>query len=371
MAPLPEYELLSVSGCRALLEDTLAVAVPAVMVQGEVSGVSINRQTFVFFDLKDATTSLHCFMMRRDMRQPIEDGMTIRLVAQPRITAKGQLSLTVEAYQLVGEGSLARAFDVLRQKLATEGLFAPSRKRPLPVAPARIGLIASRESAAYGDVMKVLRHRWAGMTIIHGDTYVQGVHAEADTVRAIAALNQLAVPPEVIVITRGGGSAEDLAAFNTESVTRAVATSRVPTLVAVGHEQDVSLAELAADVRASTPSNAAELLTPDKTQVLRQLVHERQRLTHMMHQAVAAQHQSLQVFRQDLLAASRRTYEQATADVQAAARLLFSLSPAATLARGYAVVRTGGAVVRSVSGLPSGALVEITVADGTAQAKVQ
>lgn len=371
MAAMPEYDVLSVSDCRALLEDTLTMAVPAVMVQGEVSDVSISRDTFVFFDVKDAAANLRCFMMRHNMRQPIENGMTIRMVARPRVTAKGQLSLTVEAYQLVGEGSLARAFELLQQKLTAEGLFAAERKRSLPVAPTRVGLVTARQSAAYGDVMKVLRQRWAGLTIVHYDTRVQGVYAEADVVRAIAALNQLPIPPEVIVITRGGGSAEDLAAFSTEAVAQAVATSRVPTLVAIGHEQDVSLAELAADVRASTPSNAAELLTPDKTQVIRQLDQDKRRLEQTMRQAVTAQQRSLQLFRQDLLAASRQVCERVARDLQTARQLLVGLNPLASMDRGYAVVRAGGKVVRSVSALPSGTPVEITVADGTVQAEVQ
>lgn len=371
MAAVPEYDLLSVSDCRRLLEDTLAMAVPAVMVQGEVSDFSVNRETFVFFDLKDKTASLRCFMMRHDVRQPIENGMTLRMVGRPHITAKGQLSLTVEAYQLVGEGSLARAFALLQQQLTTEGLFAAGRKRPLPIAPTRIGLVASRESAAYGDFMKILGHRWAGVEIIHCDTHVQGVHAEKDVVRAIAALNQLPEPPEVIVITRGGGSAEDLAAFSTELVVRAVAASRVPTLVAIGHEQDVSLAELAADVRASTPSNAAELLTPDRTQVLRQLAQEKRHLIQYMQQNVEAHRHALRLLRRDLLVAPGQAYEKAVRDVQSASRLLFSLSPMATLRRGYAVVRSQGNVVHSVSTVRSGTSIDIMFADGTVQAEVQ
>lgn len=371
MVRVPEYELLSVSDCRALLEDALMMAAPAVMVQGEVSGLSINRQTFVFFDIKDETSSLRCFMMRHAMRQPIEDGMTIRVVARPHIAAKGQLSLTIEAYQLVGEGSLARAFEVLKRTLTTEGLFAVERKRPLPTAPTRVGLIASTESAAYGDFMKILRQRWAGMEIIHRDVHVQGVRAEKDVVRAIAALNQLPVPPEVLVITRGGGSAEDLAAFNTETVTRAVAASRVPTLVAIGHEQDVSLAELAADLRASTPSNAAELLTPDRIQVLQQLTQEKQRLRKFARERVMAQRHAVRLSRQTLSEVSRQAHQRAATELQATAQLLFSLSPMATLERGYAIIRAGGTVVRSVSAMPRGTKVEIMMADGTAQAEVQ
>ncbi len=222
----------------------------------------------MYFDLKDDESSVKFFGTVYALPGPLEDGMVVRVSGSPRLHPQYGFSVNYTNIQPVGEGSLRKAADLLAAKLEKEGLFAPERKRALPYPPGRVALITAGGSAAYADFVKILNARWRGVAVEHFDVLVQGEQAPGQIVSAIAAANALAAVPDVLVLTRGGGSAEDLAAFSTEPVVRAVAGSRVPTLVAIGHEVDFSLAELAADRRASTPSNAAELLTPDRDVVL-------------------------------------------------------------------------------------------------------
>lgn len=212
--------------------------------------------------------------------------------------------------------------------------------------------------------------RWAGVTIDHYDVLVQGEQAPAQIVSAIAAANALREVPDVLVITRGGGSAEDLAAFSTEAVTRAVAGSRVPTLVAIGHEVDVSLAELAADQRASTPSNAAELLTPDKRVLLADLREMHAELSGLLLGLVAQRRQWLAEQRIQLSRGLHTAYQSAQLQLQAARQLLAAYDPNTALQRGYALVRVGGELVRSTRQLQAGTDVELTLSDGTARATI-
>jgi exodeoxyribonuclease VII large subunit len=270
--------VLTVSDFVAVLNQTLEYAYPSIVVTGELANFRVSKGRWVYFDLKDEHASVKCFATIYQLPGPLEDGMLLNVRATPRLHQLYGFSLNATNIQPAGEGTIRRASELLRAKLTAEGLFDDSRKRVIPYPPARIGLIASGESAAYIDFMKILQARWSGVEIVHADVQVQGEVAPAQIVAAIEQLNGLATPPDVLVITRGGGSAEDLQAFSTEQVTRAVAASRVPTLVAIGHEVDVSLAELAADQRASTPSNAAELLVPDRQYILRTLKETRQSL---------------------------------------------------------------------------------------------
>jgi exodeoxyribonuclease VII large subunit len=232
-------------------------------------------------------------------------------------------------------------------------------------------LIASVESAAYSDFVKVLGERWGGLEISLMDVQVQGEVATEQIVQAIESFNQQANPPEVLVITRGGGAAEDLQAFSTEQVTRAVAASRIPTLVAIGHERDISLAELAADQRASTPSNAAELLVPDKSYVLRQLQTTSEQLEQAAEQKLADARSLLAQNKSNLLVNIERAFTYRNERLIAQARLLMALDPELALARGFTLVRKQGRVLRKVSSLAEGDIVEITFSDGAATAGIQ
>ena len=360
----------TVSDFVAYLNQTVEIACPYVTIEGELSSFKVSRNRWVYFDLKDEVASMRFFGTVYSLPGPLEDGMVVRVSGNPRLHPQYGFSVNIQSITPVGEGSLRRAADLLLAKLQGEGLFAPERKRALPYPPARIVLITAGNSAADADFMKILHARWRGVAVELFDVQVQGEPAVGQIVSAIAAANALADVPDVLVLTRGGGSADDLAAFNAEQVTRAVATSRIPTLVAIGHEVDVSLAELAADQRASTPSNAAELLTPDRAVVFRQLKDARDELSGLLRDIV--------IRRKDLLPGQRReldrgllaAYRTAQLRLQAARRLLDAYDPTAALQRGYALVRAGGAIVRRVGDIQPGMSVTLQLSDGTAEATI-
>lgn len=297
---MSEQLIFGVSDFVAYLNQTLEIAYPFVTIEGELSNFRVSKNRWVYFDLKDAGASVRFFGTVYSLPGPLEDGMVVRVSGSPRLHAQYGFSVNFQAIQPVGEGSIRKAADLLQAKLAAEGLFDPQRKRALPYPPRRIALITAGGSAAYADFIKITNARWRGLTIDHYDVLVQGEQAPGQIVAAIGAVNALADVPDVLVLTRGGGSAEDLAAFSSELVTRAVAASRVPTLVAIGHEVDISLAELAADQRASTPSNAAELLTPDRQEVLRQLAADKQDLRSALKRLVQGRLELLKTARSDL-----------------------------------------------------------------------
>jgi exodeoxyribonuclease VII large subunit len=370
MPPTNAIEV-GVSEFVALLNQTLEYAYPGVTVVGELANFRVSRGKWVYFDLKDDDASVKFFGSVYQLPGPLEDGMLLKVRGVPRLHNLYGFSVNVTRIQPTGEGTIRRAAELLKAKLAKEGLFDESRKRPLPYPPPRLGLIAAGQSAAYADFIKILNARWQGIKIEHIDVQVQGDAAPGQIVAAIEQFNSHVEPPAALVIIRGGGSAEDLAAFSTESVTRAVAASRVPTLVAVGHEIDLSLAELAADRRASTPSNAAELLVPDRRQVLSWL----QDADQQMRQCVQRRFQSA---RDDV---SQRTgsldqlinhYLQAVkSDLRAHSRLLEALNPKAVLRRGYAIVRHQQRAVRRARDLRAGSIVDVQLAAGGFSAGVK
>ncbi len=235
------------------------------VVEGEVSQYKISQGKWIFFDLKDDKAVVNCFATVFNLSQPLEDGMKIRVLGYPKIHDRsGRFSITVQKVELVGEGSLKKAYLLLKKKLEDEGLFNTERKRELPELPAKIGVIASRDSAAFGDFVRILNNRWSGVEINLYNVAVQGEQAVGEITEAFNYFNTHDTQCDVLVLIRGGGSLEDLAAFNNEFVVRAVYGSKIPVVCGVGHERDESLADWAADKRASTPSNAAEIVVPDK-----------------------------------------------------------------------------------------------------------
>lgn len=362
--------VFSPSDFVAVLNQTLEYAYPLVSIEGELANVRVSRGKWVYFDIKDDQASVKCFGTVYMLPGPVEEGMMVRIVASPRLHPLYNFSLNLQSITPVGEGSLKRAADLLFEKLSKEGLFEPSRKRVVPFAPQTVGLITSKESAAYADFNKIINERWGGVHIIHHDVQVQGEPAVGDIVRAIEAMNQLAEPPEVLIITRGGGSADDLAAFGAEQVVRAIAASRIPTLVAIGHEVDISLAELAADLRASTPSNAAQLLTPDKKQVLKTLHEQKRGLGEQLTAQLLAAKQLLKESTVEIRHLLERAYAIAEQTVARRSDLLEALNPEAALKRGYAVLRSGAKVIKSAASIKPGDDVILQMHDGSAQATV-
>ena len=217
------------------------------------------------------------------LRQPLEDGMKVMVRAVPKLTKWGKFSLTVSAVQPVGEGSLKKAYELLKKKLTAEGLFDPAKKRLLPEDLTRIGVISSTQAAGYADFIKIINARWGGMKVQVAHTQVQGLDAPDQIVRALRYFNERA-EVQVIAILRGGGSADDLSCFNDEQLVREIASSRIPVITGIGHEVDESLCDLAADVRASTPSNAAEILTRDKMEELSKVSRLMNRATQVIFQ---------------------------------------------------------------------------------------
>jgi exodeoxyribonuclease VII large subunit len=361
---------VSVSEFVALVNETFDIAFPAVTIVGELANFRVSKNRWVYFDLKDEDASVKFFGTVYMLPGPLEDGMVLQVRGTPRMHPLYGFSVTAQNIRPVGEGAIKRASDLLQAKLAAEGLFDAERKRTLPVIPERIGLIASRESAAYIDFMKIINARWGGLVIEFIDVQVQGDVAPAQVVSALQQFNQLQSPPEVVVITRGGGSAEDLQAFSTEQVTRAVALSRIPTMVAIGHERDISLAELAADVRASTPSNAAELLVPDRQQVLAHVQLTARNLHTEITEIITREKDELDRAVQQSTQAINRLLQQSQETAGRYKRLLSVLSPEAALKRGYALVRRGKQVVRSVANVAAQDGLDIQLVDGTIHAEV-
>ena len=363
--------VFTVSEFVAVLNQTLEYAYPSVTVTGELANFRVSKNKWVYFDLKDDECSVKFFGTVYQLPGPLEDGMMMIVTGMPRLHPLYGFSVNVITMRPVGEGSIKKAAELLEAKLRAEGLFDSDRKRPLPYPPNHIGLITSAESAAYRDFIKVLGARWGGMQISLIDVQVQGEAAPAQIVEAIEQFNAMGEPPDVLVITRGGGSADDLQAFSTEQVTRAVAASRIPTLVAIGHEVDVSLAELAADKRARTPSNAAELLVPDRHAVLHGLREQRQQLERDARSVIEDAKSRLELQIEDLHESVERAVWTAQQHLESRVRLLAAYDPNAALQRGYALVRMNGSLVHSGRQLKQGDELHISLSDARVTADVK
>jgi len=361
---------LSVSQAIDGFNELLDQAYPFVIIEGEVSSFKVNQNKFVFFDIKDQDATLGCFMMLFDLKMPIQDGMKVKVLAVPKITKWGKFSLTVKNIMPIGEGSLKKSQDLLKKKLENEGLFDVSRKRALPKIPSRIGVVSSSQAAGYKDFIKIVEDRWGGLEILLTDVTVQGMDAPTQIIGAIKYLNEISDKLDVIVIIRGGGSADDLAAFGSEDVVRAIAGSKTPTLVGVGHEVDISLADLVADKRASTPSNAAELLVPEKNDILTMVA----RTVATVQSGVSA---AIRVFEEDSGRVGAEIencinifFEENEARLLAMKRTLIQLDPNRVLRRGYSLITKEEKAIKSVTDVTIGDSINIKFYDGMVQAEV-
>ncbi|AHB42439.1 exodeoxyribonuclease VII large subunit [Candidatus Saccharibacteria bacterium RAAC3_TM7_1] len=329
----------SVSDFIALTNQTLEYAYPSVEIEGEVASFKVNQNKYVFFDLKDDAGSLGCFMTVWQLRMPIEDGMKVVVTATPKLTNWGKFSLTVRALRPSGEGSLKKSFELLKAKLEKEGLFAPERKRLLPALPRHIAVISSTQAAGYADFIKILDDRYGGLTIEVAHVQVQGEVAPDQIIRALKYFNTAQTPAEAIALIRGGGSADDLSAFNDEQLVREIAASRIPVLTGIGHEIDVTLADMVADVRAATPSNAAQLLVPDRRELIAGVRASINLLIPRLEYSIERTQQTAA----DLVAEGYQAivdsigrYEH---ELALTARVVGEFDPARVLSRGYAIVR--------------------------------
>ncbi len=267
----PNAEAISVSVLLQRAKSALERALPLCWVSGEISGFKRAASGHCYFDLKDDAAQIACVLYRNRAALvgfELKDGAQVELRVRPAIyEPRGSLQFAVEQARLAGVGRLYEAFLRLKAKLEAEGLFADDLKRELPAFPQRVGLITSSKAAALADMLRVLRDRWPRAQVILYPASVQGANAPRELLSALSAANSRA-ECDVLIIGRGGGSLEDLWAFNDEALTRAVAASTIPIVSAVGHETDVTLCDFAADVRALTPTAAAALVTPEREAML-------------------------------------------------------------------------------------------------------
>lgn len=356
----------------AYLNQTLETAYPYVSIEGELSNFRVSKNRWVYFDLKDENEPalIKCFAVIYALPGPLEDGMRVRISGSPRLHPLYNFSFQVQQIAPVGEGSLKKASDLLRAKLETEGLFDVSRKRILPAFPTSIALITAGQSAAYADFIKIARARWGNLAVMHYDVLVQGDESPRQIVQAFEAVNAAAEPADVVVLIRGGGSAEDLASFNDEWVVRAVAASRVPTVVAIGHEIDTALAELAADLRASTPSNAAELLLPDRAEETRRIASLASALDTALNTFIVQKRQHIVQIENQLQQLLQGCYDRSRQLLAATEQLLNALDPLRPLVQGYALVQRSSSVIRRAAQLKTGDALEIRFSDGRVSAEV-
>ncbi len=361
---------LSVSVASDLIREVLANTLPVLVVEGEVSGFKVNQSKFVFFDIKDQASSLGCFMMVFNLKFPLEDGMRVRLIAEPTLTKWGKFSLTVREVMPVGEGALKKSFELLKKQLQSEGLFDEQRKRQLPEFPSHIGVVGSEGSAGWQDFLKVINTRFGGLTITLADSTVQGMQAPQKLIASLGRLNNLPSSPDVIAIIRGGGSLDDLAAFNHPDLVRAIAGSRVPVITGIGHETDISLSDLAADKRAATPSNVAELLVPDQKALLKEFKAKRLGLDSALGRSFDEKQLKTENFKTDFKNSIQKYLEQISSKLRERASLLRSLDPSIILRRGYATLKKDDQYLTSVSNVIVGDEIEIGLLGGQLTSEV-
>jgi exodeoxyribonuclease VII large subunit len=397
--PLPP-QMLTVSQLTAQIKDLLESAFPSVWVSGEVSNFSRPQSGHCYFTLKDDQSQIRCVMWRgaaARLKFDMADGLEVICRGHLDVYGpRGSYQLVVEELQPKGVGALELALRKLCEKLAAEGLFDPARKRRLPAFPQRVAFVTSPTGAAVRDFLEVLRRRWRGVDVLVIPARVQGEGAAAEIVAGIRAANRLAPPPDVLVIGRGGGSLEDLWSFNEEPVVRAIAASRIPTVSAVGHEIDVTLADLAADVRALTPSEAAERVVPAAEELLARMRSHRDRLWSSVSRPLALARARLETiaahrpFRRpfDLVQDRGRRLDELAARAATGLRAIVhqrqrrfarvagqleSLSPLAVLNRGYTITQdaTTGRVLREGRELTVGQALVTRFARGEALSRVE
>ena len=362
----PASAVLSVSQAANLIGELLS-ALPTIRVQGEVAGYGEARGKFAFFSLKDPSGEalLGCFAMLTSLSTPLEDGMEVIATGTAGLYVKnGSLRITVRSIELVGAGTLERAYQLLLTKLEGEGLFAASRKRMLPVVPRRVAVISSQGAAGFGDFLKVAYSRLPGVEYRLYNVAVQGESAERQVVEALARANSEAWG-EVVVLLRGGGSMEDLAAFNGEPIARAIVLSRIPVLTGIGHERDVTIADLVADVRAATPTDAAVRLLPELSEVLNRVRAAVSTISAAIHQQLEAPRSRVGLITAISAARLRSDLALHRQSLSGRVRAFQLSSPEGVLERGYTITTSNGHVLHSFTDVPGQTTIVTRFHDGT------
>lgn len=390
----PKY--LTVSQLNQLVRVTLETRMDAVWVLGEISNFRIPPSGHCYFTLKDDKSQISAVLFRRQGQSLAfvpENGMQVLCFARVSLyTARGDLQIYVESLEPRGQGALYLAFEQLKKKLAQEGLFAAERKRSLPFLPETIGIVTSDTGAALHDMLRIIRDRYPDRRVVVRPVKVQGLGSAKEIAAAIADLCTTGV--EVMIVGRGGGSLEDLWAFNEEVVARAIFACSVPVISAVGHEVDFTIADFVADQRAPTPTAAAEMVVPCKQDLLAELQLIENQLLRCIQSKIDDAHEICRGLVKRLSDPGRKLREKQqhlddlSADLQRrfSDRLnhfkerlgnessrLTALSPLAVLDRGYSITHKvpDGAIVKTAEGLVVGDLVRITLAQGKATCRVE
>ncbi|MFI5235085.1 MAG: exodeoxyribonuclease VII large subunit [Gemmatimonadales bacterium] len=358
--------------CRKLLEGQIG----AVWVQGEISGLKAYQSGHWYFTLKDQDAQIRCVMWRTYAAKagpPPADGAQVFLFGTPTVwEERGEFRFNAtKLLALEGIGAAQLAFEKVKKALEKDGLFDPARKRPLPAFVRRVAVVTSLDGAALRDIITVARKRWPGIGLVVVGTKVQGSEAETEVIAALERVNRLE-GIDVCIVGRGGGAREDLDVFNREAVCRALARLTMPTVSAVGHETDISLTDLVADVRAATPSAAAELVVPERESWVRRSQELATRLAgalgqrgRLARERLARSADRLEGALTDLLEDRRRLADRLAAQLDA-------LSPLKVLGRGYAVpVAADGRVLKTTGDFAVGDRFTLRVSDGTVPARVE
>lgn len=392
--------VVSVGEFAASLRMHLETAFRDVWVEGEISNLRIPASGHCYFTLKDTSAQIRCVMWRSAMRSVAfrpRDGLRVRVRGSATLyEPRGDVQLSIRVMQAAGVGALQQAFEALKQKLAAEGLFEAARKRPIPAFPAHIGIVTSGDGAALQDVLSIVERRYPVTRVSVYAVRVQGLGASEGIARAIDAFNEMkaGARPDVMIVGRGGGSIEDLWAFNEEIVARAIARSHIPIVSAVGHETDFSISDFVADVRAATPSMAAELVTPDRNELVRRIraldermvarqririERLRQRVRHLVHSYVfnrpldRLRHQQQRV--DDLHERLQRSVLHSIAGQRGLHKTLEGrlelLDPRRPLERGYALVEKDAKRIRRSDALQEEDEVLLQFIDGSRRARIQ
>jgi exodeoxyribonuclease VII large subunit len=393
-------QVLSVGQLTALIQGTLETQFHSVWVGGEVSEVRRPSSGHIYFTLKDTRAVLSAVIWKSALpriRFNLEAGQQVICAGDVTVyPPHGKYQLEVRQVEPQGQGALQLAFLQLHKRLEAEGLFDPERKRPLPAFPRRVGFVTSPTGAAIRDFLEIAARRFRGVEILVIPARVQGEGAAAEIVRGIELANDIHPPLDVLVVGRGGGSVEDLWCFNEEAVVRAIFASRVPVVSAVGHEIDVTLSDLVADVRAATPSEAAERIIPSADELSQRLAQFQRRLASTLRaRAISARARVEQLARSRVLRspkamlydlshrlddldaqaarAIRRRLTRETDHLQATAGRLESLSPLAVLARGYSVTTRAadGTIIRTSHDVQPGDLIRTRLTDGTFTSRLE
>lgn len=391
-----EKHIFSVTELNGLARQLLEGSLGQLWISGEISNLVQASSGHSYFSLKDAQAQVRCALFRQNGRRlglPLKNGLQVIALAQISLyEARGDFQLIIQQIEPSGMGVLQKKFEALKQRLSEAGLFAEAHKKPLPRLPKTIGIITSAQGAALHDILTVLKRRFPAIPIIIYPSLVQGEQAARQIAHSLQTANQRN-ECDVIILARGGGSLEDLWPFNEEIVAQAIYASEIPIITGVGHEVDFTIADFVADVRAPTPSAAAERVSPDYREWLQQLGHLQKRLQHLalsqlQHyqsqlthiskrlrhpgQRLQDQTQYLDQLEHRLLLALQHGLQRLQAKLNQAAQALHTLSPLQTLERGYAIVRDKQSqnIITNAGQLHPGDEITIKLAQGSCECQV-